>query len=92
MKKALEICDRPELHNVSFDNFFSSYKLLFDIDEKGFRATGTMRNDRIMKCPVKRIAEMKILEKGAFDYRSSGPIEIVRWNDNSVITLGFCSE
>ena len=32
--------------------FFSSYSLIYDLATKGFRATGTIKNDRIMKCPL----------------------------------------
>ena len=51
-----------------------------------------MCNDRIMKCPVKQINVMKNQERGSFDYQKCGNIlkytEIVKWNDNSVVTLG----
>ena len=40
VKTALEICDNSVEHNVFFDNFFSSYKLLVDLDARRFRATG----------------------------------------------------
>ena len=52
VKTAPEICDNPVNHSVFFDNSFSSYKLVVDLDAKGFRATGTMRNNRIGKCPL----------------------------------------
>ena len=87
VKKALERCNQPELHSVFFDNFFSSYQLFIDLDQMGFRTTGTIRNDRIKNCPIKSMAEMKKSERGDFDYRSSGPIQIVRWNDNAVVTI-----
>ena len=35
-KNALEVCERPNNHSVYFDNFFSSYELLSDLDKKGF--------------------------------------------------------
>ena len=88
VKNALTICDQPEFHSVYFDNFFTSYKLLVDLHEQGFRATGTMRNDRTMECPLTAVDAMKKTERGTFDYRSSKNIEIVRWNDNSVVTIG----
>ena len=58
-KNALEICKNPKDHSVYFDNFFSSYSLICDLTTKGFRATGTMRNDRIMKCPLVDVKKMK---------------------------------
>ena len=48
VKKNLEICENPKDHSVFFDNFFSSYQLITDLGTKEFRATGTMRSDRIM--------------------------------------------
>ena len=47
-----------------------------------------MRNDRIMKCPLVDVKKMKKNKRGSFDFRSDGNIEIVRWNDNSVVTIG----
>ena len=61
--------------------------MICDLATKGFRATGTMRNDRIMKCPVVDVKKMKKNERVSFDFRSDGNIEIVTWNDNSVITI-----
>ena len=34
VKTALEICDKPVNHSVFFDNFFSGYKLLVDLDSE----------------------------------------------------------
>ena len=88
VKTALEICDNPVEHNVFFDNFFSSYKLLVDLDAKGFRATGTMRKNRIEKCPLADVRDMTKRERGSYDFRSTSNLEIVRWIDNSVVTIG----
>ena len=92
VKNASEICKNPKDHSVYFDNFFSSYSLICDLATKGFRATGTMRNDRIMKCPLIDVKKMNKNERGSFDFRSDGNIEIVRWNDNSVVTTRKISE
>ena len=56
----------------------------------GFRATGTMRNDRIEHCLLVPINDMKKMERGVHDHRSSAAdkIEIIRWHDNSVVTVG----
>ena len=59
VKNASEICKNPKDHSVYFDNFFSSYSLICDLATKGFRATGTMRNDMIMKCPLVDVKKMK---------------------------------
>ena len=31
--------------------------------------------------------KMKKTERGSFDFRSDGNTEIVRWNDNSIVTI-----
>ena len=56
----------------------------------GFRATGTMHNNRIEHFPLVPISGMKKMETGGHDHRSSAAdkIEIKRWHDNSVVTVG----
>ena len=83
----LEVCKEPKKHHVFFDNFFASYKLVNELNTIGFSATGTMRENRSMKCPAMRVAEVKKNERGFYDYRSSGNISGVMWNNNSVVTL-----
>ena len=51
-------------------------------------ATGLMRNDRIMNCLLVDVKKMRQNERGSLDFRSDGNIEIVRWNDNPVVTIG----
>ena len=88
VKNVLKVCERTSNHSVYFDNFLSSYQLLSDLDKKGFRATGTMRKDRVMKCPLIDMKQINRKEKGSYDHRSDGKIEIVQWNDNPVVKLG----
>lgn len=60
--------------------------MICDLATKGFLATDTIRNDRIPKCLLV-VKKMKKNERGSFDFRRDGNIEMVRWNDNSVITV-----
>ena len=39
-------------------------------------------------CPLVDVKKMKKNERGSFDFRNYGNIEIVRWNDNSAVTTG----
>ena len=87
VKTELEICDNPVNNCVFFDNFFSSYKLLVNLDAKGFRATGTMGNNRIEKCPLTEVSDMKKRDTGSYNFRRTSNLEIVRWNDNSEVTI-----
>lgn len=61
------------------------------MDKKGFRSTGTMRKDLMMKFPLIDMKQMKRKERVLYDYRSDGKIEIVWWNDSSVVTIGHNS-
>ena len=47
-----------------------------------------MRIERIMKCPLFDVKKMKKNERRSVSFRRDGNIEIVRWNDNSVVTIG----
>ncbi|GFX90870.1 piggyBac transposable element-derived protein 2 [Trichonephila clavipes] len=52
VKKMLQPVTNPKSHIVYFDNFFNSYNLLVDLRKSGFRATGTIRSDRIQHCDL----------------------------------------
>ena len=74
--------------NVFFDNFFTGMPLLEDLHAKGLGATGTVRTNRIDKCPIKH-QELAKAERGQYDYRCSrdGNIVVCSWMDNSVATM-----
>lgn len=80
----------PAEHNIYFDNFFSSYDLFIKLKESGFRATGTIRDNRTKKCPLTSVKDMKKSDRAHFDYRfdTNNEVLLVRWKDNSVCTIG----
>ena len=57
--------DRKD-RSVYFDKFFSNYSLVYDHATKGFSATCTTRNGRIMKCFLVDVKRMKKSERGSF--------------------------
>lgn len=79
VKRALAVCNNRQDHSMFFGNFFSSYKLMLQLGEMGFRATGTIQNDRIDKCPLVLINNMKKKD------RVIGVIG--SWNKNSVVPV-----
>lgn len=85
----LSVVDDPRSHVVFFDNFFTSYALLVQLKEKGFRATGTVRDGRIAKCPLKTVKEVEKLPRGTYDEQLevNNDILAVRWNDNRPVTV-----
>jgi hypothetical protein len=85
------ISELPPLNYcLYFDNYFTSLRLLQKLKDKGIAATGTIRANRIEKCPLASVEVMKKKERGSYDARldKNSDIVLVRWNDNSVVTLG----
>ena len=68
---SLSPCANPSDHHVFFDNF-SSYQLMKTLSEKGFKATGTFRADRTNGCPLKCVKEFKKMDRGEYQYFTSG--------------------
>lgn len=75
--------------HVFFDNFFTSLKLARKLTTLGVKCTGTVRENRIEKCPLLAQKSMKGKERGTFDYRVDCDTEVIvcRWVDNSVVTV-----
>lgn len=74
-------------HKLFIDNFFTSVPLMRYLGENGFCATGTVRSDRIEQCPLKPAKSLQEEGRGSYDFRSAKDIMLVRWNDNSVVTI-----
>lgn len=75
-------------YKLFFDNYFSSVGLFQYLTDHGYCATGTIREGRIAKCPLKSNADMQKLERGTYDYRTDNgnKVCLVRWKDNRVVT------
>ncbi|KAH6929130.1 hypothetical protein HPB50_023840 [Hyalomma asiaticum] len=73
-----------------FDNLFTSLHLLRHLKEKNYEATGTLRQNRVPKeCPIAWPDFIKRKTRGYEEHALSGDgIIIVRWMDNSVVTVG----
>ena len=71
-------------------NFFTSDDLLVTLQYKGFRATGTLRENRAGRPPIPSSKDLKKKPRGYFDYRFEieNSILVVKWVDNSVVTIG----
>jgi hypothetical protein len=86
----LSVVDDPFGYTIHFDNYFSSYDLLKILKDNGFRATGTIRDNRAGKCPLKSVKEVEKSKRGMYDHRfdQKNKILMVRWNDNKCVTMG----
>lgn len=83
----ISVVENPNHHSLFFDNYFTSYDLMIDLKAKGFRAVGTVRENRTSKCPLVSSKELAKKPRGEYDYRGDGNVVCVRWNDNSVVTV-----
>ncbi|KRX74693.1 PiggyBac transposable element-derived protein 3 [Trichinella sp. T6] len=87
IEEMISVLERPEKHELYFNNIFASYDLLEKLSGKMIRATGTIRNSRTRKIPIMPVDEVKKKHRGFFDYVCNGTVYVCRWNDNPVVTL-----
>lgn len=82
----LENVEFPSNHILYFDNFFTSHELLCKLKLKGFRATGTVRENRTKKFTLQPKKTCKSNFRGYCDYRYdiNNKILFVQWNDNDI--------
>ncbi|XP_071053352.1 piggyBac transposable element-derived protein 3-like [Onthophagus taurus] len=85
----LPVVKNPHVQRIFFDNLFSSFDLFVELKNKGFFATGTVRDNRTKNCPLENIKCTSKKERGFFDttYDTCSKISLVRWKDNSVVTV-----
>ena len=72
-----------------FDNLFSSYELVMHLKSMNYLCTGTIRENRLRKCPIDSVQMLKKRERGTFSSATdiTNGIHICRWMDNSVVTM-----
>jgi hypothetical protein len=85
----LSAVEDPNRHVIYMDNFFTSHGLFERLGQREFFVTGTVRENRVAKCPLRPSKDMAKLERGASDARfdTTNKIAAVRWHDNRVVTL-----
>ena len=79
----------PKGTKLYTDNFFTSIPLLQALRQEGWYGTGTVRANRMARCPVKPEKEMKKEGRGAMEEIVLGADElvIVRWLDNNIVSM-----
>jgi len=80
----------PDLtYHIFFDNFFTNLPLLVYLKNKGYRATGTLRKNRVADAPLTDTKRVEKHERGWHEVvtDSVNGISIVRWNDNKCVTI-----
>ena len=76
-------------YRLYIDNFFTSPRLLDYLKELNISVTGTVRANRMEKCPLKEPEKLKKDVRGTYDHRldKKSCMLAVRWNDNNVVTM-----
>lgn len=80
---------RDNGYHLTFDNLFSSLRLVDELTSIGIACTGTIRSNRVEDCPVMSVKDMQKTPRGTYDYaydKGSGLI-VVRWNDNNIVNV-----
>lgn len=72
-----------------FDNFFTSEKLMKKLTERGLGGTGTLRENRVnyQTLPLQDKRSFSREVRGKSQIISNGKLNLVRWNDNNVVTV-----
>lgn len=85
----LSVLPSPSEYRVFFDNFFSTYTLFHILNERGFFFTSTVRENRLPGCPLQSSKVLGKRNRGEFDHAfdNKAKVTVVRWNDNSVVTV-----
>ena len=76
----------PQGSCIYMDNYFTSLSLMDTLTQENLFAIGTIRSDRVEKAPLQDLRKSSC---GSFCSltESQGNILLVRWNDNSQVTL-----
>ena len=87
MKNLLDVVTDDRIHDVYFDNFFTSVPLLEELKNKGIPATGTIRINRLPGLPPPSNKETEKKETGFMSVCSTEDLCSVRWVDNKLVTV-----
>lgn len=76
-------------HKLYFDRFFTSFKLMQFLSQKGYCASGTILENRTAKCSIKSSKTILKESRGYCDYRydDNSGVLICSWKDNKVVTM-----
>ena len=85
--KNLDVVTDDRIHDIYFENFFTSVPLLEELKKKGIPAAGTTRINRLPGLPPPSNKEMEKKERGFMSVCSTFDLCSVRWVDNKVVTM-----
>ena len=79
----------PRYHEVYFDNFFTSSKLLDIFSSIGFASFDTVWDNGTdgASSLIMSSKNTKKKSRGTYEYRCNGNLYVCKWNDNSVVNI-----
>jgi len=88
----LDLANKVDLQpgaELYFDNLFTSIPLLEELSEKQLAGTGTVRQNRLGRIPVKTKKELeaKSVPRGTHDVVFSGDKVLVGWKDSKAVYM-----
>lgn len=78
---------RPAPYHLVFDNFFTSVTLLEKLKSINIFGTGTIRSNRVMKCPIDFAKIKKQPSGSSCSLVSNNAIIVCCWRDNNNVCL-----
>ncbi|KAJ8412364.1 hypothetical protein AAFF_G00127000 [Aldrovandia affinis] len=69
------------------DNLFTSLSLIDEMCKRGYGNCGTLRENRLFGVPLTPALRFKRRERGESEFLVEKGTFLVRWNDNSVVTV-----
>lgn len=88
----LRLCEtlpKNQNYKLFFDNWFSSLALCIKLKETGILATGTLRTDRLKKCPLPSDNVLMKEGRGTSTYQcdTNSSLAVLKWYDNKCVHL-----
>ena len=76
-------------NKLYFNNFFTSYDLMYELGEQSIRATGTIRQNRTRGAKTTLISSKALQkkERDIFDFCTDGKVFVAKWHENSIVTI-----
>lgn len=74
---------------IYVDNYFTSFRLIEAVGDRGHFLTGTVRSNRVENCKFQSIKHFSKTARGTEEHflDETGKLIVVRWNDNGVVTM-----
>ena len=87
--KLIETLPRVVHFRLFFDNWFTSFPLALTLKQHGYLINAVVRSDRIQKCPLLAVKDLRRKGRGSHDWRTdnNSGITVTKWYDNKSVHI-----